>query len=79
MEAISLNMGQSPWRRLAAARGVNDIRNYYHQKEAKDGKERAAFDQIVTDLGERLEKMKAAETNPDLKGLYDQLQLGDRP
>ena len=78
MEAIGLNMSQSPWRRLAAARGINDIRNYYHQKETRDGKEKAAFEQVVTQLGERLQKMKAAETNADLKGLYDQLKLIDR-
>ena len=78
MEAIGLIMSQSPWRRLAAARGINDIRNYNHQKETRDGKEKAAFEQVVTQLGERLQKMKAAETNADLKGLYDQLKLIDR-
>jgi aminopeptidase N len=78
MEAIGLNMSQSPWRRLAAARGINDIRNYYYQKETRDGKEKTDFDQIVADLGERLKKMKAAETNIDIKNLYDQLKLIDR-
>jgi len=63
MSALGLNQSESPWRRIAATKALNDMR-----EEAKvSGKA-----EVVTKLGELISAIKAQETMDDLKQIYQQ-------
>ena len=64
MKARALNQGNDPFKRAAATIALNDLRESY--KEAADG---AA---MVEELGKAIGEIKAAETEPQLQGLYQQ-------
>ena len=79
LEQLALNMKQSPWRRLAAAKAINNFRNFYYEQSFSTNSDKERLENLVKELGERLEKIKAKETSPELKALYDQLTLMERP
>ncbi len=77
LEMIGTNMTQSPWRRIAAARAINNFRNFFNEKNEDDSAKAAEWQNLVKELGEKLKMMKEKEENSELKGLYDQLQLSN--
>ncbi len=62
LKDISTNMGQNPWRRFGAAKAINDLRGEYSSKAMTDK---------VTALTELINEIKSAETNGQLKNLYE--------
>ena len=64
MKARALNQGNDPFKRAAATIALNDLREGY--KNVADG---AA---MVEQLGKVIGEIKAAETEPQLQGLYQQ-------
>lgn len=77
LQKIGLDPGQSQWHRFAAIRSINDMRNDYNQraKEADNTAAKQELQQKVTTLTTMMEAIKAAEKDPQLKSLYDQLTL----
>ena len=73
LKDISINMGQSPWRRLGAMKTLNDMRGFYLDQADKKEDE-----QMKTDLegnaaavSRMIEEVKAKETNDQLKAIYN--------
>ncbi|MTB51669.1 M1 family aminopeptidase [Lewinella sp. W8] len=64
LQAVATNMGQSPWRRLAATKAINDL-----MSGMMEGEENAA---LVTMMKETIKAIKAVETEPQLLQIYQQ-------
>ncbi len=73
LKEIAVNDGQSIMKRLAAAKSVNDIRNFYRTQanESEDEAAKNAFEKHVEELNEIMEQIKEQETNTQLKQIYD--------
>ncbi len=63
MQAMAIDMDQSLFRRLAATKAINDMR--------EDAKAEGKTD-VVTKLGSLILGIKAVETNPNLVQFYQQ-------
>lgn len=77
---IGLDQQQSPWRRLAAMKALNDLRNEYryeaNQLEAEEAKQE--LENLVERVTKLMEQINAAESNNQLKNMYDSFQLLQR-
>ena len=80
LKELALDPKQSPWRRIAIARAMNEIRNEYrHQANGtKDKNSKEKLELLVSDISEMFEQIKLKETNEQLKLLYEQFQLIDK-
>jgi hypothetical protein len=76
LKQLGLDSTLSQWHRFAAIRSINDLRNDYNQraKEA-DASAKAGLEKQITTLTQMMDAIKAAENDPQLKALYDQLIL----
>ena len=68
---IAHNMQESPWRRIAATKGLNDLRMYYSRESRRPGSD-ASLEKRVEEITEKIEKIKTVETNPQIKSVYEQ-------
>ncbi len=77
LQKIGLDQSQSQWHRFAAIRSLNDMRNEYNQraKQTDEAAAKQALEQRVTTLTTMMDAIKAAEKDPQLKALYEQLIL----
>jgi aminopeptidase N len=64
LKSIGTNMGQSPWARIASIKTLSELKNGLAEKEM------AA--QWLDAIDQAIEAIKTAETNPQLKGIYQQ-------
>ncbi len=81
LQKIAVNMGQSSWRRLAAAKSVNDMRNFYRETAngSEDEELKNDYEERVDVLTEILEEIKSREENKSLREIYNtRLLLIDR-
>ena len=71
LQEVALDQSQSPWRRLAATKAISDLR-----KDLSDRLEELGntdeLNKLIMEMGTGLEAIKAAETNADLKNIYEQ-------
>ncbi|PSR13993.1 MAG: alanyl aminopeptidase [Bacteroidetes bacterium] len=63
LQAIGTDMGQSPWRRLSAVRTLSQVKGALLEKGAEA---------TATQIADMITAIKAAETNPQLQGIYQQ-------
>ena len=76
LKQLGLNQSQSQWHRFAAIRSLNDLRNDYNQraKEA-DASAKAMLEKQIATLTQMMEAIKAAEKDPQMQALYEQLVI----
>jgi len=73
LKAIAVNMKQSPWRRVAATRTLFEMKMAYAEKSQEAGSaEKTALENLVNEIGKMVEDIKAVETEPQIKALYEQ-------
>jgi len=77
---IGLDQQQSPWRRLAAMKALNDLRNEYRNEanQLEDEEAKQNLENLVERVTKLMEKINAAESNAQLKNMYDSFQLLQR-
>lgn len=77
LQKLGLDQTQSQWHRFAAIRSLNEMRNEYNQraKQIDEAVAKQALEQRVTTLTNMMDAIKAAEKDPQLKALYEQLIL----
>jgi aminopeptidase N len=63
LQAIGTDMGQSPWRRLSSVRTLSQLQGALLEKGAEA---------TATQIADIITAIKAAETNPQLQGIYQQ-------
>ena len=70
---ISLDMAQSPWRRFAAVKTMNDLRGLYLDKADKVEEEskKTILKEAAGKITAMIEEAKSKETNDQLKGIYN--------
>ena len=75
LNAIALDLGQSPWRRVASTKSLHDMRtNFEEQVQASsDTAEQEKLNAKIKELSEMIEKIKSVETDEQIKALYDQM------
>ena len=74
LKTIALNMGQSPWRRIAATKGLSDLRQAI-QRQARNQEDIEAKEKLNATAGELrliIDEIKAKETNEQLRSIYQQ-------
>ena len=72
LEQISLNMGASPWRRFAATKTMHELRESYRAELAgAEAAEKEALQEQVDHISTTIDKIKAQETNDQLKMIYN--------
>lgn len=64
LKTIAVDMKQSPWRRVAATRTLVELRMKYPEKEGTET--------LVEQIGKMIETIIEAETEPQIKALYEQ-------
>ena len=62
---IGVNQSQSPWRRFAAAKAINDLRKKYKGKSGT----------MYADLTKMLNEIIAKESNDQLKAIFSQMMV----
>jgi aminopeptidase N len=62
---IGVNQSQSPWRRFAAAKAINDLRKKYKSKSPT----------MYADLTKMLNEIIAKESNDQLKSIFSQMMV----
>jgi aminopeptidase N len=72
MKDLAVDMGQSPWRRLAATKTLNDMRGLYLDKadNNSDATSQTELRESASQITQMIETIKAAETNDQLKVIY---------
>ena len=77
LKEMALNASQSPWRRMAATKSLNDMRNAFRAKgnATKDPEAKRALEEKVTEISRIIEEIKVFEPNQELKAIYQQLEL----
>jgi len=77
LEKLGSDMGQSPWRRLAAMNGLNDIRNHLRGEANRldDEAAKKIREDLVGQISEIMETISGQENIDQLKEMYKQLQL----
>jgi aminopeptidase N len=79
LQEIGVNQQQSPWRRLAAIQAITDLANVWQAEANRSGgKERERLYRLVDKLIQYQEKIKAAEQNEQLQGIYRQMVVIER-
>ena len=71
LKEVALDQTQSPWRRLAATKAISDLRTDLSSR-VEELSDPAELNQLIMEMGTSLEAIKAAETNADLKNIYQQ-------
>jgi len=64
LKGIGTNMGQSPWARIASIKTLSELRDGLAENEMAT--------QWLGAINQAIEAIKTAETNPQLKGIYQQ-------
>ena len=74
-QGVATDMSNTPWRRVAAARAMVEMRSALLQQSNAEADEdvKARLTEKIEALARALESVKAAETDPDIKSIYDQL------
>ncbi len=71
LKGIAVNMGQSPWRRFAATKSINDMRGAYQAEVPKvEGENKTALLAYVESITKMIDEIKAKETNDELQMFY---------
>lgn len=71
LKDIALDQEESPWRRLAATKAISDLRTALAAK-VEEMTDAADLNKLIMEMGTSLETIKAAETDADLKQIYQQ-------
>lgn len=79
-ETIALDFKQSPWRRLASTKALNDLRNEYRTKanEIAEPDKKEELEKQVSAISEIVDEIKSKETDKELQNIYSQFQLIDK-
>jgi aminopeptidase N len=74
MKAVASDMGQSPWRRLAATKAVSDLAKVYTARldEGEYADQQDLLNKQILEIGAALTAIKSAETNEQLQQIYQQ-------
>ena len=72
LREVALNQTESLWRRLAATKTISDLGKQYAERIAAGDASADVLNKRVLELNASLTAIKAAETNADLKGIYEQ-------
>ncbi len=72
LSGIATNMGQSPWRRLAATRSLSELGKTLKAEMDAAPMKAEGITVLLTEITSSIATIKAAETNADLKGIYEQ-------
>ena len=73
LEKISMDQsGTSPWKRFAATKSLNDLREFYRGGDETDLSRKALMETNVIAITDMIQRIKAAETNNQLKAIYNQ-------
>lgn len=77
LEKLGGNMNQSPWRRLAAMNGLNDIRNHLRSEAnaLDDPDAEKDLETLVEQISQAMKAISEKEKIDQLKEMYKQLQL----
>ncbi len=80
LRTMALDEGYSPWHRLGATKALNDLRSIFMEQAegAKQTNEKTVLDKRVSDLSRMIEEIKTFEKNPELKSIYQQLDITPR-
>ncbi|MEL7020878.1 MAG: M1 family aminopeptidase [Bacteroidota bacterium] len=72
LQQLAINMGQSPWRRFAATKVINDLHGllYQYTNSENDEPRREQLQSNDDKLLQMISTIKATETNGQLKGFY---------
>ncbi len=78
MQAIAADTKQSLWRRFSATKVLLDMSNAFSEKagDIADAAEKARYQAKSAELRKQVEAIRDAETDEDLKGIYDQMLNG---
>ncbi len=71
LKEIALDQSQSPWRRLAATKAISDLRTTLSDR-VEEMADPDMLNKLIMEMGTSLESIKAAETNADLRNIYQQ-------
>ena len=71
LQEMALDQSQSPWRRLAATKAISDLRSDLSERLEELGNT-DELNKLIMEMGTGLENIKAAETNADLRNIYEQ-------
>ncbi|MCB0638648.1 MAG: alanyl aminopeptidase [Lewinella sp.] len=74
LQAIAMNMGQSPWRRISATRSISNMRQTIN-KDARRASDPTVKEKLQARAGKlqlMIDAIKKAETNEQLLGIYRQ-------
>ena len=71
LQELALDQSQSPWRRLAATKAISDLRTDLSERLEELGNTEE-LNKLIMEMGTGLENIKAAETNADLRNIYQQ-------
>ncbi len=71
LKTVATDMNQSPWRRYGATSALNGLKDAMAEKAGTET-DGAAYEQRATDLQTILDVILAEETDPQLKGIYQQ-------
>ncbi len=73
LKDISVNMGQSPWRRFGAMKALNDMRGHYLDlaDKAENDSSKIELEGNAAAITRMIEEIKVKETNDQLKGIYN--------
>lgn len=79
LQAIATDPKQSLWRRFAATKALLDMSGAFRNRaeESDDAGRKEAFQAKADELRKLVEEIRDAETDEDIKGIYDQLLQGN--
>ena len=71
LNGMAIDMQQSPWRRIASTKSLNDARVYF-SRESRRGSGNTELEARVTKITEIIDQIKKSETNDQIKSIYEQ-------
>ncbi len=72
MKSIAINMKESPWKRFAATKSLNDMRvSFVERAGGMEGDGKAKLMTFVDDISAMINEIKAVEKNDQLKMFYN--------
>ena len=74
LQSIAMNMGESPWQRIASTKALSDLRKTY-QRKVRSESDAAAKEKLEAQAGKLrviIDLIKETETNEQVKGIYQQ-------
>lgn len=79
LKSFGLNTSESDaslWRKFGAVKALNDLRNDFRVKaRSATGNDKTSFVSNADRISKLIDEIKSKETNPELKGVYDQLPV----